>query len=154
MGSRHLTTRRRHVSMGEPISDETDRLMRSLVGRTIPGPALIVDDHPRNIEFLSHALEALGVPFDTAADGLEAVARLACRDYAFMLLDYHMPKLDGLKVLAWLHNSAGRPPRVMVLTSDQSEETEAMFRALGCGAYLHKPLTLPAFYEQLARLLD
>jgi CheY-like chemotaxis protein len=113
----------------------------------------VVDDHPQNIAVLSNAVAAVGFDFDTAADGLEAIERLAARDYALVLLDYHMPRLSGDKVMLWLHNRAQPPPRVLVLTSDARPETEAMFRAMGCTGFMAKPVDLPVLVAEIGRIL-
>ena len=69
--------------------------------RGAPGTAriLIVDDEPLNVEYLEQELEALGFTTETAADGLEALDRIAADAPDLVLLDVMMPELDGIAVL-------------------------------------------------------
>jgi len=65
----------------------------------ISKPILIVDDE-KNIRLtLSMALEALGVEVDSAEDGEEALAKLKEKEFGLILLDLHMPGVDGMEVL-------------------------------------------------------
>ena len=56
---------------------------------------LLVDDHPENLLALEAVLEPLGVTLVRAESGTVALGRLAVRDYAAVLLDVHMPEVDG-----------------------------------------------------------
>src|SRR5262249_10531608 len=56
---------------------------------------LVVDDHPVNREVLVRQLELLGIPADTVNDGVEAFAAWAPGRYAAVLVDVHMPRMDG-----------------------------------------------------------
>src|SRR5688500_19049175 len=58
---------------------------------------LVVDDDPINRELLMGMLEALGHECETAADGLEALAKLQL-EIDLVLLDVMMPGIDGYEV--------------------------------------------------------
>jgi EAL domain-containing protein (putative c-di-GMP-specific phosphodiesterase class I) len=103
---------------------------------------LVVDDEPSNVSVLQRVLRSAGV---TAVHGLadprEAVARCLELDVDVVLLDLHMPHLDGVEVLTAL--AAAVPVDhylpVLVLTADSTPE--ARDRALDAGA--HDFLTKP-----------
>jgi CheY-like chemotaxis protein len=89
---------------------------------------LIVDDDPSIRKLLSRALEGLG-DIDVANGGAEALLFLGRKSYDCILLDLHMPTIDGFRVLQIL----GKPGRnkdapVFVVTADVSDE--ARIRAL------------------------
>ncbi len=65
-----------------------------------PARILIVDDEPLNVDLLEQELELLGYATIGAADGLEALERLAALPVDLVLLDAMMPRLDGFEVLA------------------------------------------------------
>jgi CheY-like chemotaxis protein len=61
---------------------------------------LIVDDEPFNIDLLEQELELLHYATVTAADGEQALERLATEPFDLVLLDIMMPKLDGYRALS------------------------------------------------------
>jgi two-component system response regulator TctD len=75
-------------------------------------------------------------------DGVAALDRLASPDdYALVILDLNMPKLDGCEVLSRLRSSvatAGLP--VVVLTGSGDVETEVRLMEEGADDYLRKPI--------------
>ncbi|MBI5433059.1 MAG: response regulator transcription factor [Planctomycetes bacterium] len=109
---------------------------------------LIVEDSEALRESLRAGLAREGFAVDAAGDG-EAGARLARNNpYDVLVLDWMLPKLDGLGVLQALESLAERP-RVLVLTA--RDRVEDRVRGLNAGAddYLVKPF---AFEELLARV--
>ena len=60
---------------------------------------LVVEDDPDLRVTLRQALTAAGHAVDTAADGQAALAAVASRSYALMVLDLGLPQVDGLDVL-------------------------------------------------------
>jgi two-component system cell cycle response regulator len=59
---------------------------------------LIVDDNPTNVELLQAFLESLPVKLVTAADGMEALAKVAEHNPDLILLDIMMPRMSGFQV--------------------------------------------------------
>jgi len=62
------------------------------------GTVLAVDDYAVNLEVLVGQFEILGVPLDTAADGIEALTKWREKPYALVLTDIHMPDMDGFEL--------------------------------------------------------
>jgi CheY-like chemotaxis protein len=90
---------------------------------------LVVDDDPTIRSMFARALQALG-DVDTAAHGGEALRMLGAKRYDVVLLDLHMPVMDGFIVLHTLANRPGpnRTTPIYVVTADASEQ--ARVRAL------------------------
>ncbi|HVR39516.1 MAG TPA: response regulator [Thermoanaerobaculia bacterium] len=61
--------------------------------------ALVVDDDPPIRKLLTKIVERQDLDVDTARDGAEAIVRLDGNDYALVLLDLMMPRVDGFGVL-------------------------------------------------------
>src|SRR6266699_630341 len=59
---------------------------------------LIVDDNPQNVELLQAFLESLPVKIVTAADGVEALEKVAQSQPDLILLDIMMPRMSGFQV--------------------------------------------------------
>lgn len=90
---------------------------------------LIVDDDPTIRAMFARALRALG-EVEVAANGVEALRLLGAKRYGVILLDLHMPVVDGLVLLHTLSTKPGpnRDTPVYVITADTSEQ--ARLRAL------------------------
>ena len=132
------------------------------IGRVISGPSaqanpssfagaarrldiLVAEDNPVNATLARAALTRAGHSVTIASDGGKAVdLALHGRRWDVILMDLHMPVLDGLDVLARIraHEEAqGSPPvPVIVLTADGQEETRAGALAHGANGFLTKPL--------------
>ncbi|HEV8533884.1 MAG TPA: response regulator [Methylomirabilota bacterium] len=114
---------------------------------------LVVDDEPPIVDLVRFTLEDADVRVVEASDGAEAlvVARRTIPD--LVLLDVHMPRLDGFEVCRQLRSepALARIPIVM-LTAAGREADRARGRAAGADEYLTKPfspLALLALVEAL-----
>ena len=77
----------------EPEADNFEAL---LVGALQGAHVLLAEDDPVNQEIARELLGELGLSVDVASDGAEAVRMAAASDYALILMDMQMPKMDGL----------------------------------------------------------
>jgi len=112
---------------------------------------LLVDDSAAVIEFERAALSrhyAIAV----AADGREALARMAELTPAAVILDLSMPKFDGDQVLAAM---AARPElqRIPVLVATSEHSRGAACLAAGAAAFLPKPLRGDELLATVARMI-
>ena len=112
---------------------------------------LVVDDDPTIRTMFARALQKLG-DIEQAANGGEALRMLAAKKYALVILDLHMPVMDGFVVLQTLTSKPGanKDTPIYVVTADTSEQ--ARIRALKRHAvfFLTKPVpigTLTALVE-------
>jgi len=87
-----------------------------------PRRILVVDDDRALRHALSTLLEEAGHIVLQASDGPEALARLAAGPTDLMLLDLGLPGMGGMEVLARVRALAS-PPRVVVVTADDTPET-------------------------------
>lgn len=116
--------------------------------------ALVVDDSQAVRDLLSEHLGQLGFQVQQAADGLEALARLAQMPrFAIVLLDWAMPGMDGLEVLRRMR-SDGRFTEVPVVMVTTETELPNIADALDAGAseYLMKPFDAQSLLEKLLLL--
>jgi CheY-like chemotaxis protein len=117
--------------------------------------ALVVDDNRANRVIATALLGRLGVKSQQADSGAAALERLVAEQFDFLLLDMHMPGLDGRQTLDRLragHGDCGSVP-VIALTADAAPEDRERFLRAGFDGYLSKPLERDRLVAELARVL-
>ena len=113
---------------------------------------LLVEDNPVNQLVATRMLQLEGCEVDLAANGAEAVERARMRLYDLILMDCHMPVMDGFEATRRLHEQLGpsaRPP-ILALTASVLDEDRKLCRQAGMDAALAKPLQRSALAEALA----
>lgn len=115
--------------------------------------ALVIDDSLTNVAFMKAALDAFEIPYDVALTGLEAVSLLSEGNYIAVLLDYHMPGMDGAEILDWINTNLNKRPFVVVVTADDGSQVRTKFGELGCDAYIVKPIAITTLFEALAPII-
>jgi two-component system, sensor histidine kinase len=115
---------------------------------------LVVDDNPTNRAVARALLEAVGVDLDLACDGAEALAALRVQPFDAVLMDVHMPVMDGIEAVARIRRGeAGDPQRpVIALTADAMAGERERLLNLGFDDYLSKPINPTELIAALARL--
>ena len=100
---------------------------------------LYVEDEPADAELtVRHlALHAAHLQVKTACTGIAALRQLETSTFDLLLLDYHLPDLNGLEILQGLHERGIHLPVVM-LTGQDSEEIAVSAMKLGAADYLVK----------------
>ncbi len=111
---------------------------------------VIVDDESAFRSMLRKTLEAAGYRVSEAKN---ALAVFSLDAYDLMLLDIHLPGIDGHKILASLKKDKSSAPPVLVLTglSDPAHKTQAL--AEGADGFLIKPVDMELLLATIAELL-
>ena len=115
---------------------------------------LIVDDNSLNREVVTDLLLAVKMQIDSAADGLEAIRKVAVHDYDVVLMDVRMPGMDGLTAAQRIRaqpRSANLP--IIALTAQVMAEERAAMREAGMNVHLKKPIDEAALYAALMGVL-
>ena len=110
--------------------------------------ALIIEDDPKIVSFIQKGLQEEGFIVDTAQDGEEGWYLLQHFTYDILILDWMLPKLDGIKICQQLRAQKSLLPIVM-LTAKNSVEDRVLGLEYGADDYLCKPF---AFSELIARI--
>jgi len=114
---------------------------------------LMADDAPGNRELVRLMLEALDVRLDTVCDGAEAVQAAATGAYDLILMDVHMPVMDGLaasRAIRALQGPVAATPILALTANVQPEQIEAC-RAAGMDGHVGKPIQIATLVEAMAR---
>jgi signal transduction histidine kinase/ActR/RegA family two-component response regulator len=115
---------------------------------------LVAEDHPVNRQFLALLLERMGLQPTFAENGLQALDLAARHDFDWVLMDIHMPEMDGLacaRAIRQLPGARGRVP-IIAVTADVMNEAGEQALAAGMDAFLSKPLQRLALEQTLNRL--
>lgn len=123
------------------------------------GPRLlIVEDNEVNARLALLLLEKLGHQAERAKHGAEAVAMLQERRYDCLLMDCHMPVMDGYTATRTIRELEAKEdwpwPRTRIIAMTANAMAGERERCLACGMddYLSKPLRSPALMEALSRV--
>jgi len=119
--------------------------------------ALVVDDNAVNLLVAAGLLQVAGFEVRTAAGGEEAIARCREQPPQVVLMDVHMPGMDGLQTTRRLRalQQAGVLPEfsIVAATADAKEIGHPACVEAGMDGYLSKPLTLAAMERELRRVM-
>ena len=130
-------------------------MVQDAKGNEIRQTVLLVEDNPQNLELLEVYMEDVPeVRVITAANGLEAMDRVADESPDLVLLDIMMPKMSGFEVCKRIK---GNPTTrdIMIVMVTALSETGDIERAAECGAddYLSKPIDRHALVQLVRNLL-
>jgi adenylate cyclase len=116
----------------------------------MPNKSLIVDDEPFNLDLLEQELADYDYAIERATDGVEALEKTETFRPDVILLDYMMPKMNGLEVVKRLRASAQHKAiPVILLTAKATQEDKIAGLDAGADDYVTKPFDS---FELLARV--
>ncbi|MEI6415847.1 MAG: ATP-binding protein, partial [Pseudomonadota bacterium] len=118
---------------------------------------LVAEDNRINQKVIQQQLALLGLASDVAADGVEALACWKTGEYALLLSDVQMPRMDGYQLAAAIRaeegqSGADRTAIIAITAGTLKDEIETCKRA-GMDDYLSKPMQLVDLQAMLARYL-
>jgi len=116
---------------------------------------LVVDDHEINRQFLLAGLKNCTGLVDLAASGRQAIERCRNQEYDLILMDLHMPHMDGLATAAQIRSleAAAAEATIVFLTADTRGEERQRIAEAGFGFVLTKPVALPDLKEAMAKVV-
>jgi len=120
---------------------------------------LVADDNAANRRIVAEMLECSGMKPVLAASGAEALAsieeaQVANAPFALMILDCHMPEMDGFELVELVRRGpALGATTILMLTSAGQRGDAARCRALGIAAYLTKPINQSQLVEAIQTAL-
>ncbi len=103
---------------------------------------LLTDDHPVNRKVVQMFLKPFGLTVVEARNGVEALERIAEEAFDFVLMDIHMPVMDGCEAVKRIRAS-GEPWAdipIIALTADAMPGDLERYIAMGMDAYVAKPI--------------
>jgi signal transduction histidine kinase/CheY-like chemotaxis protein len=117
-------------------------------------PVLVVDDEVGSGQLVKHALErTMGLNVTWVTDGELAVGRLLEHDYALVVSDMRMPKLNGMELLAWIkEHRPAMTSRILFITGDAGADRIDTVKRAGVRLLL-KPFKVDALAQECRTIL-
>ena len=125
------------------------------MGATRALTVLVAEDHPVNRQYLGSLLETLGHSAHFVPNGREAVDAVQRQRFDLVLMDLHMPVLDGLgatSAIRALPDRAAATMPIVALTADAFQDTRDRCLLAGMNDFLTKPVSPQDLAAALRRL--
>ena len=126
----------------------------SVIRETLDLRVLVAEDNPINRRIALKMLEGLGCSVDLAEDGEEAVEAASIIPYDVIMMDMHMPKMDGTKAATVIKDNSGPNVHtpIMVVTADvMLNISEEPYKTLFAGV-VYKPYTSEILNHEISAL--
>ena len=140
--------------------DGADALRDPDASAGIRRSVLLIEDNDVNRDIMMRQLQALGIEADQAADGVQGYVCWQRVRPALLLLDCHMPGMDGYTLARTIRRAeAGGLPRttIVAISANATHDDVRACREAGMDDYLAKPITrlkLAAILEKWAETAD
>ncbi|MCX2746987.1 PAS domain S-box protein [Arthrobacter sp. MI7-26] len=152
--SSELYDRLMRLVAGNPAIEPASSLARPpMPDRPSRGRILVVEDNEVNQLVACEMVAKLGYQAEVVADGAEAVSAIAAHSYAAVLMDCHMPVMDGFQATRSIRAQESRSEHLPIIAMTAGAQDEDRERCLSAGMddYLSKPVDLVALDETLKR---
>jgi PAS domain S-box-containing protein len=114
---------------------------------------LVVDDGAANRQLVTVYLERAGAQVSCATNGQEALARVTSNRYDLVLMDVHMPVMDGMEATRRMRAQGLQIP-IIALTGNVMKDDEDSCRAAGYSGFLAKPIRMQTLLSTIAEQLN
>ena len=114
---------------------------------------LIVDDDPVSLELTRIVLNSNGHSVSLAANGLEAVEAAGKNTFDIILMDSHMPVLNGFEATARIRKNGFINPIIALTASAMNEDREACISA-GMSSFISKPIDPDSISSAIDDFMD
>jgi two-component system, sensor histidine kinase len=113
---------------------------------------LVADDHPVNSQYLRTVLAQMGHVASTCENGLQAVQRLQTDTFDVILMDLHMPVMDGISATRAVRQlgSSAAATKIIMVSADILNDTRQSALEAGVDGFIAKPVQQDALRKALA----
>ena len=113
---------------------------------------MLAEDNLVNQKVTTQMLKKMGFDVDVANDGEEALAAWKREDYDVILMDCHMPIMDGLQATRMIRmQEDDKHTPILALTADVLSERKAECIAVGMDDFMSKPIRMDELRKALAK---
>nr|WP_068892197.1 response regulator [Pedobacter panaciterrae] len=114
---------------------------------------LIVDDNPTNLLVATRQLSRFGIHSDKADNGYSAIEFLKTKEYDVVLVDLHMPGMDGYQLAKYIQEKHPET-KVIIFTADVLEEVKLRLKEMGIQYILSKPFKPEEMFDLFLEVLE
>jgi PAS domain S-box-containing protein len=136
----------------------TEEKRRRIIPDLLGIRALVVDDNAQAREILTDALRVFALRAESVSSGDDAVREIAAADsqdpYRLVLMDWHMPGMDGLEASRIIKRSdrLQHVPKIVMVTAFGREDIRTQAEEIGVDGYLLKPVNSSLLYDTMVDL--
>ncbi len=128
------------------IGDAAEQLRQNYAGARI----LLVEDDVINLEVAKALLQKVGLRVDTAENGRDAVAQVWNTEYELILMDVHMPEMDGPSATRWIRSMANsRNMPILAMSANIFEDDRLECQEAGMNDFVPKPVDPANLYSTI-----
>ena len=137
------------------VDADSDRIKSELQNRYGHARLLLVEDDALNQEVALMLLGDIGWTVDVADNGQKAVDKVAVSDYQLILMDMHMPVMDGVEATRRIRQlpNGGRVPIVAMTANAFTEDKQRCLDA-GMNDFVTKPVMPDTLFAKILHCLD
>lgn len=120
-------------------------------------PILVVEDNEINAEIITTLLEAYGIPNELAVDGIDSVEKCITKPkdyYSLILMDIHMPRMNGYEAAKKIKQEIGLTAPVIAQTATHTTEESIHEHKDYIRDYLYKPFKPDQLYRMISQYLE
>lgn len=134
-------------------STSTKSVKPSALPNFVGNKVLLADDHPNNRELISILLKRMNITVTEVENGKQALDTIFYQKFDLILLDIHMPQMDGTEALKKIRAAGNYTPVIALTANNMKHEIEHYIR-LGFSDHLAKPISRQHFINKLSLYLN
>jgi signal transduction histidine kinase/CheY-like chemotaxis protein len=123
---------------------QQNTMFNKAFAKLYPCKILLAEDNPVNQKVATRVLQKLGYEIDIAGNGKEVITALERTSYDIILMDMHMPDMDGLEATSYIRSNMPqeKQPRIIALTAAVLDTDRQKCQAAGMNDFIAKPLQI------------
>ena len=135
------------------IKHDTNQKLAGPRHLRLNGRVLLAEDVVDNQRLITMFVNKTGAQIVVVSNGQQAVEKALAEDFDLILMDFHMPVMDGIEAVRTLRKHEYKGP-VVALTANAMKEDRAACIDAGCDDFLAKPIDRTSFNELLVKYLE
>jgi PAS domain S-box-containing protein len=136
---------------GDKVVSETEIMDLPMEVKNIK--VLVVEDIALNQLLMKTLLDDFGFKHDSAENGKTAIEKLQNESFDIVLMDLHMPEMNGFEATDYIRNKMNSQIPIIALTADVTTADLKKCKAVGMNDYISKPLDERILYDKIIDLL-
>jgi CheY-like chemotaxis protein/HPt (histidine-containing phosphotransfer) domain-containing protein len=116
---------------------------------------LLVEDHEVNQRVFTMLMDRMGIGFDIANNGDQAIDMLKEEKFDIIFMDIHMPGMDGIETARWIRSKLkNEQTYIIAMTADDRYANGDLLENTGINEYISKPIHLDSLQEVLSKAVS